>query len=51
MMEDIIGGTVNHELLNSPDSLNALRSQINEEKQIEMQEAVWHEVSKDENSE
>jgi len=45
-----IGGTVNHELINSTDSLNALRSQINEEKQIEMQEAVWHEVDKDENS-
>jgi hypothetical protein len=47
-----IGGTVNHELINSTDSLNALRSQINEEKQIEMQEAVWHEVGNEsENSE
>lgn len=46
-----IGGTVNHELLNTTDSLNALRSQINEEQaQIDMKEAVWHEVD-EENSE
>lgn len=44
-----VGGTVNHELINSTDSLNALRSQINEEKQIETKEAVWKEVN-DENS-
>ena len=40
-----IGGTVNHELLNTTDSLNALRSQINEEqKQIDVREASYTEV-------
>lgn len=40
-----IGGTVNHELLNSPDSLNALRSQIEEEqKQLDVREASYTEV-------
>ena len=47
-----IGGTVNHELLNSPDSLNALRSQIEEEqKQLDVREANYTEVdSENQNS-
>lgn len=40
-----INGNVNHELINSADSLNALRSQINEEqKQIDVREATYIEV-------
>ena len=41
-----IGGTVNHELLNSVDTLNALRSQIDEEqKQIDIREANYTEIN------
>ena len=40
-----IGGTVNHELINSADSLEALRSQINaEQKQLDVREATYTEV-------
>lgn len=39
-----INGNVNHELINSADSLNALRSQINEEKLLDIREAKYTEV-------
>ena len=46
-----IGGTVNHELINSADSLNALRSQINEEKLLDIREAEYEEVKDSESTE